>query len=220
MGNTQALISLDIGGTLGNAQGPGLAARLAAASPLGPREARRMMRDVLHTAPEITDTVVGQVCHALHIEPSDFPRDLPVAPLVLFPGTVDVLQALNGMASVVTLSNVTCTETDPERLLKLLAPWVSAHFPSCRTGYAKPDRRAFETVAAECGVEPSHIVHVGDDWECDIQGATAAGLSAVWISHGRTVPDAKLVVDQRVRVANDLTDAVAHVRHHLTGRNP
>lgn len=70
----RSLISLDIGGTLGNAQGPGLAAHLAAASPLGPQQARRIMRDVLHTAPEITDAVVDRVCRALSIEPSAFPE--------------------------------------------------------------------------------------------------------------------------------------------------
>ncbi len=216
MTKPQALISLDIGGTLGKAQGPGLAARLAAASPLGPREARRVMRDVLHTVPEITEAVVDRVCRALRIEPSDFPRDLPASPLVLFPGSVEALQALSDMASVVTLSNVTCTEADPERVLDLLSPWVNAHFPSCRTGYAKPDPRAFQTVAETCGVEPSRIVHVGDDWECDVHGATASGARAVWISHGRTVPAPRLLVEQRVRVAHDLVDAVTHVRHHLT----
>jgi HAD superfamily hydrolase (TIGR01509 family) len=174
------------------------------------------MRDVLHTVPEITEAVVDRVCLALRLEPSDFPRDLPVAPLMLFPGTVEALRALSDVASVVTLSNVTCTEADPERLLGLLSPWVSAHFPSCRIGYAKPDDRAFQTVAEECGVELSRIVHVGDDWECDIQGATNAGARAVWISHGRTIPDPRLLVEQCIRVAHDLVDAVTHVRHHLT----
>jgi FMN phosphatase YigB (HAD superfamily) len=120
------------------------------------------------------------------------------------------------MAPVVTLSNVTCTEADTERLLDLLSPWVNAHFPSCRTGYAKPDHRAFRTAADACGVEPSRIIHVGDDWECDIHGATDAGATAVWISHGRTIPDPGLLVERRVRVAHDLADAVTHVRHHLT----
>ncbi|WP_405365543.1 HAD family hydrolase [Kitasatospora sp. NBC_00039] len=216
----RSLISLDIGGTLGNAQGPGLAAHLAAASPLGPQQARRIMRDVLHTAPEITDAVVDRVCRALSIEPSAFPRDLPVAPLVLFPGTVDALQELSREATVVTLSNVTCTEADPERLLKLLSPWVSGHFPSCRTGYAKPDRRAFWAVADSHQVSPSQIIHVGDDWECDIRGATAAGLRAVWVSHERTVPDETSLVGHGVLVANDLADAVQHVRHLLARRLP
>ncbi|WP_457029205.1 HAD family hydrolase [Kitasatospora sp. P5_F3] len=218
MESTRPLVSLDIGGTLGNAQGPGLAAHLAAASPLGPKQARRIMRDVLHTAPEITDAVIGRVCSALSIEPSAFPRDLPVAPLVLFPGTVEALEELSQEATVVTLSNVTCTEADPERLLKLLSPWVSGHFPSCRTGYAKPDCRAFWTVADSFKMPPSQIVHVGDDWECDIRGATAAGLRAVWVSHGRTVPDELSLVEHDVLVANDLADAVQHVRHLLARR--
>ncbi|WP_405009578.1 HAD family hydrolase [Kitasatospora sp. NBC_01539] len=178
------------------------------------------MRNVLHTAPEITDALIERVCRALGVEPSVFPRNLPVAPLVLFPGTVEALQELSREATVVTLSNVTCTEADPERLLKLLSPWVSSHFPSCRTGYAKPDYRAFWTVADSYKVPPSQIVHVGDDWECDIQGATTAGLRAVWVSHGRTVPDEQSLVEHGVLVAGDLADAVQHARQLLARRLP
>ncbi|MFI5648175.1 HAD family hydrolase [Kitasatospora sp. NPDC051705] len=219
-GSVGRLVSLDIGGTLGNAQGPGLAARLAAISPLGPKQARRVMRDILHTAPEITDAVTEQVCAELDIKPSDFPTDLPVSPLVLFPGVVEALQQLSDSATVVTLSNVTCTEADPDRLLALLSPWVSAHFPSCRTGFAKPDCRAFWTVADAHQLSARTMVHVGDDWECDIRGATAAGFAAVWLSHGRTVPDEHVLVEHDVLVAHDLADAVQHVRQLLDLRNP
>ncbi|MFK0193946.1 HAD family hydrolase [Kitasatospora sp. NPDC090308] len=214
------LVSLDIGGTLGTAQGPGIAARLAALSPLGPQQARRVMRDVLHTAPEITEDVIEKVSAALGIDPSDFPTDLPVPPLVLFPGVVEALQQFSDWATVVTLSNVTCTEADPDRLLALLSPWVSAHFPSCRTGFAKPDHRAFRAVTDSCQVPASDVVHVGDDWECDIRGAAAAGFAAVWLSHGRAVPDEHVLVEHDVLVAHDLPDAVHHVRHLLDMRHP
>ncbi|MFE2415069.1 HAD family hydrolase [Kitasatospora sp. NPDC059408] len=217
-GSVSRLVSLDIGGTLGNPQGPGLAARLAVVSPLGPKQARRVMRDVLHTAPEITDAVIKQVCAELEIKQSDFPTDLPVSPLVLLPGVIEALQQLSSSATVVTLSNVTCTEADPDRLLALLSPWVSAHFPSCRIGFAKPDCRAFWTVADAHQV--SAMVHVGDDWECDISGATNAGFAAVWLSHGRTVPDEHVLVEHDVLVAHDLADAVQHVLHLIDLRNP
>jgi FMN phosphatase YigB (HAD superfamily) len=216
-----AVISLDIGGTLGNATRPGLAARLAAASPLGPKQARRIMRDVLHTEPALTETVIDQVCQALRIDAGDFPQDPgPAAPLTLFPGTGRALQALSGIATLVTLSNVTCQDLDPERTQALLAPWIAEHFPSCLTGYAKPDPRAFHTVAEARGVPPARIVHVGDDWECDVLGATAAGLRAVWISHGRPIPDPTMLVEHRVRVAYEIADAVRHVQHHLDGVSP
>jgi HAD superfamily hydrolase (TIGR01509 family) len=217
-GEHRGLISLDIGGTLGYAYGPGLTARLAGLSPLGPAKARRVMRDLLHIAPRISEAVVDRVCNALGIAPSDFPRSLPATQLEPFPGTIEALRELSQSATLVTLSNVVCTEADPDHLLRLFSPWVSAYFPSCRTGYAKPDPRAFLAVAKAYGVHPSQIVHVGDDWECDVQGAIDAGLSAVWLSHGRTIPDPHLIVEHGVQVAGDLPDAVRHAQHLLTRR--
>lgn len=216
---SRPLVSLDIGGTLGHAEGPGLAARLAAVSPLSPRQARRLMRDLLHTAPEITEEVIQQVSTALRIDPSDFPTGLPIPPLVLFPGVTNALAQLADWADVVTLSNVTCTEADPDRLLALLAPWVSRHFPSCRIGFAKPDPRAFQHVADALQVPAAAMVHVGDDWQCDIAGATTAGAAAVWLSHGRAIPDELLLVEHHVRVAHDLTDALPHIRQLLEASN-
>lgn len=84
--------------------------------------ARVIMRDLLHTAPAITDAVVSTVCSALHVPESTFPRDLPPVPLALFPDTLTALRALNQVAPVVTLSNVTCREADTDRLRALLRP--------------------------------------------------------------------------------------------------
>jgi FMN phosphatase YigB (HAD superfamily) len=89
---------------------------------------------------------------------------------------------------------------------------VSDFFPSCRIGFAKPDQRAFLTVAEHCGVAPAHILHIGDDWTCDVVGAIAAGLQAVWISRGRPAPDPDLIVGHDVLVADDLSAAARHVR--------
>ena len=43
---------------------------------------------------------------------------------------------------------------------------------------------------------------VGDSWERDVTGALAAGMRAVWISHGRTPPFS----DARMTVANGPLD--------------
>lgn len=139
---------------------------------------------------------------------------------------MSALRELSTLGIVVTLSNVTCLEADTGNLHRRLHPWVSDHFPSCRTGYSKPDPRAFLAAAARYGVPASGMVHIGDDWDCDIVGATGIGAATIWISHGRPVPDygagrggGRGLNRMGVLVADDLAAAVPHVRS-LTARRP
>ncbi|KPI17644.1 hypothetical protein OK074_1665 [Actinobacteria bacterium OK074] len=212
------LVTVDVGGTLGTADGPGLAMRLAEASPLPPAQAREIMRSGLHTRSALTETVVTEMCAALRVPPEAFPRDLRPAPFSLYPGTIEALRRISAVATVVTLSNVTCVDADTDGLRALLSPWVSDFFPSCRIGHAKPDPRAFLAVADHFGTSPGGLIHIGDDWACDIVGAVEAGAGAVWISRGRTVPDDSLAVDHGVFVAPDLATAATHIQH-LTARS-
>lgn len=211
------LVTVDVGGTLGTADGPGLAMRLAEASPLPPAQARAVMRASLHTQPELTDAVVAGVCEALEMTVETFPRDLAPAPLHLYPGTIEALRKISTVARVVTLSNVTCVDADTEGLRRLLSPWVSDYFPSCRIGHTKPAPRAFHTVVDQLGTNPDRVIHIGDDWTCDITGAVDAGIKAVWISRGRQVPDESLVVDHGVLVAADLAAAAERIEHFAAG---
>jgi FMN phosphatase YigB (HAD superfamily) len=206
-----ALITLDVGGTLGVPERPGLTATLLAASRLDRTHATRILRDLIHVSPAITDRVVNDVCHALQIPVAAFPRDVSAAQLRLFDATPQALRRLSAILPLVTLSNVTCVEADLDRLSALLHPWVADHFPSCRTGYAKPDHRAFRTVADHRGVDIDQIIHIGDHWECDILGAAHAGATAVWISGGRPTPPLHPDAHPKVHVAADLAGAVAHV---------
>lgn len=61
------------------------------------------------------------------------------------------------------------------------------------------------------------MIHVGDDWACDIVGAVESGIKAVWISRGCQVPDDSMVVDHGVLVATDLAAAAAHITHLAAG---
>jgi FMN phosphatase YigB (HAD superfamily) len=207
-----ALVTVDVGGTLGTAERPGITATLVAASPLSKQDAVRVLRQRMHTAPAITDRVINDVCRALRIPTTAFPRDAAAAPLRLFAGVPAALEKISSVLPVVTLSNVTCVEADLERLRSVLSPWVVDHFPSCRIGYAKPDRRAFEAVAAHRGLNTGQIVHIGDHWECDVLGASHAGACAIWISGGRELPEAHRLVRPDVLVATDLDAAAEHVR--------
>jgi putative hydrolase of the HAD superfamily len=51
---------------------------------------------------------------------------------------------------------------------------------SGRLGVEKPDRRIFAWVAERLGLEPGSILHVGDSLGADVEGATRAGMHAVW----------------------------------------
>jgi FMN phosphatase YigB (HAD superfamily) len=204
---TPLLVSLDVGGTLGHVDEPSLAAVLANASPLDPAEARRLLRHSLHTQPTINSAIATRVCQELGVTPDMFPRDTTPQPLRLIPGVLAALRTMSRHATLVTLSNVTCLEADTEQLKQLLHPWVREHFQSCRIGYAKPNPAAFCHVADTCRTSTENMVHVGDDWACDVVGARFAGVTAIWISSGRRVPEPERLTDHGVLVADDLAAA-------------
>jgi putative hydrolase of the HAD superfamily len=63
---------------------------------------------------------------------------------------------------------------------------------SGRLGIDKPQPGIFLHACAALGAEPSTLVHVGDAWEADVQGALGVGASAVWFDprhHERALPE-------------------------------
>jgi putative hydrolase of the HAD superfamily len=52
---------------------------------------------------------------------------------------------------------------------------------SCEIGFAKPSPVIFRRAAAEMDLWPSAILHVGDNFEMDVEGAKAAGFHALQI---------------------------------------
>lgn len=65
--------------------------------------------------------------------------------------------------------------------------WVDALVISAEEQLEKPDARMFLRACARLGVEPHAAVHVGNDADEDIDGATSAGCAALLI--GRDVAD-------------------------------
>ena len=51
---------------------------------------------------------------------------------------------------------------------------------SGKLGIEKPDARIFAWAADELGVSMKSVVHVGDSWAADVEGAIGAGQRAVW----------------------------------------
>jgi putative hydrolase of the HAD superfamily len=64
----------------------------------------------------------------------------------------------------------------------------------------KPDPRIFLHAAEKLGVAPAEIVHVGDSFAADVEGALAVGMRAIWY---RRSTDSDAVVPAGVLVATD-----------------
>jgi putative hydrolase of the HAD superfamily len=76
---------------------------------------------------------------------------------------------------------------------------------SAEAGRKKPHPQIFEQAIERTGVDPTRIVHIGDSWDDDVEGARAAGLEAVYLCRGT----ADLVADDAVPVIHCLTELLA-----------
>ncbi len=62
-----------------------------------------------------------------------------------------------------------------------LASLFDAIIDSTRVGVAKPDPKIFVLTLEALGVAPGGtVVHVGDSWAADVEGALAVGWKAIW----------------------------------------
>lgn len=60
-----------------------------------------------------------------------------------------------------------------------LAPHFELIVVSCEVGALKPERAIFEAALRGLALPPEAVLHVGDDFEADVEGARAAGLRAL-----------------------------------------
>lgn len=92
----------------------------------------------------------------------------------------DALPALTFLAQRFALVAVSNGNADVHRV------GIGAHFHSSVSahvlGVAKPDVRIFHAAAANVGVAPDEVLHVGDDAALDVLGALNAGMQTVWVN--------------------------------------
>jgi HAD superfamily hydrolase (TIGR01493 family) len=98
-----------------------------------------------------------------------------------FPGTPKVVGAVRDLARVALLSN---TQTFGLELLERLgiAERIRTRILSAEIGALKPEPAAFETVQRRLGLFPGNLAMVGDNWNDDVEGAVAAGWTAIWVN--------------------------------------
>jgi len=115
----------------------------------------------------------------------------------VYPEVPQALLETRQLARVALLSNT--QSYDLEFLERLGLTAILPHqFLSAETGAMKPEPGAFEAVQRHMGLFPGELAMVGDSWHSDIEGALAAGWTALWVNRdGRPRPehdpDAELV---------------------------
>ncbi|MBL8297870.1 MAG: HAD family hydrolase [Rhodanobacteraceae bacterium] len=92
----------------------------------------------------------------------------------------DARPALERLAARVPLISLSNGNADLGRigLRHLFVDCVSAR----EFGAAKPEPGIFLEACRRVGVEPQHVLHVGDDPLLDVHGARGAGLSSAWLN--------------------------------------
>ncbi|HET7202603.1 MAG TPA: HAD family hydrolase [Steroidobacteraceae bacterium] len=60
--------------------------------------------------------------------------------------------------------------------------YFEAALAAREAGMLKPDPRIFDILLQRAGLEPTHVAHVGDDQEADVEGARGAGVLPVWLN--------------------------------------
>jgi putative hydrolase of the HAD superfamily len=104
----------------------------------------------------------------------------------------DVLPTLKELASApVRLAVISNWDERLRPLLNRLelGKFFEAVIVSCEVGSAKPSAAIFEAAVNELQLAADSILHVGDSFELDVQGARAAGFRAMQI-HRSGSPDA------------------------------
>jgi FMN hydrolase / 5-amino-6-(5-phospho-D-ribitylamino)uracil phosphatase len=63
-----------------------------------------------------------------------------------------------------------------------LAPYFSHGVLAAREfGQGKPHAAFFHEACRQLGCAPAEVLHVGDDWPLDVEGAQGAGLPVAWV---------------------------------------
>lgn len=87
------------------------------------------------------------------------------------------------------LSNFDTRLYDVLESLRLRA-FFDAVYVSTEVGAAKPEAEIFQIALTQHHLVPAQAMHIGDRWQEDVLGATAAGLQAVWLNrHRAALPD-------------------------------
>jgi FMN phosphatase YigB (HAD superfamily) len=113
-------------------------------------------------------------------------------PPIANPEAVSVVHALTKRGiPVITVTNTARRGATWQEYLRDRMKLEFRHVvASCDCGTAKPDPAIFQEAARRLSLETHELLHVGDRWELDVEGAQAAGLgAALYIGLWRCYPE-------------------------------
>ncbi len=99
----------------------------------------------------------------------------------MFPEVRPALEQLGRQYKVVAVTNGNAS-LERIGIRELFDGVVSAS----SAGAAKPDPQIFDVAVGIGGAEPHETLHVGDHPECDVDGASKAGLRTAWVNRNGT----------------------------------
>jgi len=122
----------------------------------------------------------------------------------------DAWPALQRLAARFPLVAVTNGNTDLTRV------GLDGCFVGCISaadaGVAKPHPGIYQAAARRLGAAPHELLHVGDDWELDVQASLRAGWqAAAWVRRGPAALHGPAAVPQSVWPVNDLLELCARL---------
>jgi FMN phosphatase YigB (HAD superfamily) len=152
--------------------------------------ARRRLRD-RGLSPEVVDPgrFVSEVCEVLSARLAASPEEsaavysdagLDARPPVVNPEAVRVARVLEERGiPVISITNTARRGATWQRFLAARGvAGLRCIVTSCELGVAKPRPEIFLAATRRLGLDPEELLHVGDRWELDVDGAVAAGCGA------------------------------------------
>ncbi|GAB3529337.1 YjjG family noncanonical pyrimidine nucleotidase [Pontibacter brevis] len=138
---------------------------------------------------ELRESRFVKTLTGLGLEPHEVPQGLSEAYMELcptktavFPFTFEVLDYLRPKYGLHILTN----GFKDAQHVKMTSSNLHGYFKEIVTseccGYKKPDRRMFEHLLERINVQPEECLMVGDNYECDIEGARDAGIDQVFFN--------------------------------------
>jgi putative hydrolase of the HAD superfamily len=114
----------------------------------------------------------------------------------IFPECREVLQTLRRQGYIVgVISNWDIRLLELLRGLELM-PYVQHVSISALVGWEKPHSPIFLHATNAVGVEPGRALHIGDNFQADVQGARQAGLQPLWLQRqGNVSADCPVIRD-------------------------
>jgi HAD superfamily hydrolase (TIGR01549 family) len=105
-------------------------------------------------------------------------------------GACALLTALKPHVRIGIVSNNLLDEQQDKIRLCEFTPFVDALVVSEEAGTSKPDPAIFHLALERVGCSADEAVMIGDSWTADVEGARAAGISAIWFNPaGHRCPD-------------------------------